>query len=142
MSCRKKELRKGQQRRNYLRHTEHIKSRVKEYSRTHKEQISARLRQKNEHIRLEVLQYYSDGKMECACCGEKIIEFLTIDHVVSIGNKMRKLLGHNGAVLYRWLKKQGYPPGFQVMCFNCNFAKGHGGCPHEKERLQKLGSAE
>jgi hypothetical protein len=33
--------------------------------------------------------------------------------------------------LHRWLKNSGYPPGFQVLCFNCNFAKHRKGqCPH------------
>ncbi len=37
-----------------------------------------------------------------------------------------------GSVLYSWLKKQGYPPGFQVLCHNCNLAKGYyGACPHQ-----------
>jgi hypothetical protein len=25
---------------------------------------------------------------------------------------------------------ENYPAGYQVLCFNCNWAKSHGGCPH------------
>jgi len=34
--------------------------------------------------------------------------------------------------MYRWLKKQGYPKGYQVLCFNCNFASAWGVCPHQE----------
>lgn len=75
----------------------------------------------------------------CICCQEDNSIFLTIDHIDSNGNGSRKELeketGHKmtGGNFYRWLKKQGYPKdNFQVLCFNCNFAK-HvlGVCPHQ-----------
>src|SRR5882757_158077 len=31
--------------------------------------------------RVEVLGHYSKGKFECACCGENIYQFLTLDHI-------------------------------------------------------------
>jgi hypothetical protein len=32
----------------------------------------------------------------------------------------------------RWLRKNGFPKGFRVLCHNCNFAHGHYGyCPHK-----------
>jgi hypothetical protein len=37
----------------------------------------------------------------------------------------------SGTHLYLWLKQNNYPPGFRVLCMNCNFAIGHSGyCPH------------
>jgi DNA-directed RNA polymerase subunit RPC12/RpoP len=31
-----------------------------------------------------------------------------------------------------WLCANGLPPGYEVLCFNCNIGKGiHGKCPHE-----------
>jgi hypothetical protein len=77
------------------------------------------LREYRARDRLLALQAYSPaGKPSCACpgCQEHHIEFLTIDHI-------------NGGVLYRWLKKNGYPPGFRVLCYNCNNARGAGECP-------------
>ena len=39
--------------------------------------------------------------------------------------------------MYRWLKKHGFPKeGFQLLCYNCNCAKGFfGKCPHKKQDL-------
>jgi hypothetical protein len=82
-------------------------------------------------LKLEVLSAYSpDGDPCCACCGEHWPIFLGIDHMNGQGAKHREEVGR-GAVLHRWLKNSGYPPGFQVLCFNCNFAKHRKGqCPH------------
>lgn len=42
-----------------------------------------------------------------------------------------------GSRFYVWLKKNNYPPGFQILCYNCNCAKGHFGyCPHNLEHRQ------
>jgi len=72
----------------------------------------------------------------CACCGEKTEEFLTIDHVKGGGNLHRKMNKiRAGDKTYRWLEREGWPEGFQVLCYNCNMTIGHyGRCPHEFER--------
>ncbi len=84
-------------------------------------------------IRLEVLKYYSKSDTpNCACCGENHIQFLGIDHINGEGNKHRKSISNN---LYKWLYKSGFPAGFQVLCHNCNLARGfYGRCPHEDRR--------
>lgn len=90
------------------------------------ERHSARMRE----FRREVLGAYG-GK--CTCCGEATFEFLTIDHINNDGAQHRKEVGESWAI-YRWLKKQGYPDGFQVLCFNCNCAKQFSGqCPHQRK---------
>jgi len=67
------------------------------------------------------------GGSFCACCGEDHYEFLCIDHVDNNGAAHRKKVGD----VLSWLSKNGYPSGFQVLCINCNFAKGHlGECSH------------
>ena len=70
-----------------------------------------------------------DGR-KCACCGENILQFLTIDHISNDGYKTRSL--GRGSSLYARLKRLGYPQGYQVLCFNCNLAKArnNGSCPH------------
>jgi hypothetical protein len=61
------------------------------------------------------------------------MEFLSIDHVNGGGGEHRRKLKTTS--MYHWLRRQGYPSGFAVLCMNCNFAKGHfGECPHEAER--------
>lgn len=83
-------------------------------------------------LRQEVLQAY---KARCACCGEERTEFLAIDHINNDGAAHRKRVGHSS--VYRWLKKNHFPDGFQVLCYNCNWAKyRYGICPHEKERCE------
>lgn len=71
---------------------------------------------------------------KCACCGEAAPEFLQIDHINNDGAKHRRSV-EAGITLCRWLIKSNFPPGFQLLCANCNFAKGmYGVCPHEKAR--------
>lgn len=78
---------------------------------------------------LIVLKY--GGK--CECCGIDDIEFLTIDHTNNDGNNHRKELKQKKQTLYAWLKRNNFPDGFRVLCFNCNCSRGaYGYCPHEK----------
>jgi len=78
--------------------------------------------------RLEALAAYG---AQCACCGETTEEFLGIDHINGGGTAHRRERGLLGNNLNRWLRQQGYPSEFQVLCHNCNLAKGfYGACPH------------
>lgn len=88
--------------------------------------------ERNRKLKMEAFIRYSGNPPKCACCGETHIEFLSIDHINGGGHQHRKKLGisHN---FYYWLKTHYYPQGYQVLCMNCNFAKGHFGiCPHKK----------
>jgi hypothetical protein len=83
----------------------------------------------NRQYRTDALVAYGN---KCACCGEVTTEFLGIDHIDGGGVQHRKELALQGTHLYLWLKKEGYPEGFQVLCHNCNLAKGfYGVCPHQ-----------
>src|SRR3954464_8614186 len=95
-----------------------------------KEQVCQKALSYRVKLRLEVIAAYG-GK--CACCGTEIFEFLCIDHVDENGAEHRRLIGTRaGTNFYRWLKKNNFPPGFQVLCWNCNSAKHICGiCPHE-----------
>jgi len=45
--------------------------------------------------------------------------------VVGDGAEHRRRFNLKGGnVLYKWLEREGFPPGFQVLCFNCNGKKG------------------
>jgi hypothetical protein len=81
--------------------------------------------------RTDVLDAYG-GK--CKCCGETTPEFLGIDHIHGDGAHDRKVLGMSGVTLYRKLRREGYPTDrFQLLCHNCNQAKGYyGQCPHAR----------
>jgi hypothetical protein len=75
----------------------------------------------------------------CTCCGENRYEFLTIDHPDGGGRRERKSLSIFGAAGFaRWLAKQGYPPGYRVLCHNCNSAYGYYGyCPHQDHHVKE-----
>lgn len=90
--------------------------------------------------RLRSLIHYGGNPPCCACCKEERLEFLAIDHINGGGNRHRKEINRN---LHTWLYRNNYPPGFRVLCHNCNFARGaYGYCPHENERLDENKSIE
>jgi hypothetical protein len=80
--------------------------------------------------RFSALAHYSAGAMCCACCGERDAAFLALDHISGEGPRMPG--GRSGGnVFFAWLQREGFPPGLQVLCHNCNCAKGKSGvCPH------------
>lgn len=93
-----------------------------------------------------VLQEYSNGKLECACCSESELDFLSLDHIG--GKKTRILLGHMGGGikglrsggLYNRLQKEGFPhkDKIRVLCMNCNMATAHNRvCPHQRRHNGK-----
>jgi hypothetical protein len=84
----------------------------------------------HQETRRRVLTHYGGGSMRCACCGEDEIEFLGIDHVHGDGAQHRREV--RPSAIYRWLIKHKFPPGIQVLCHNCNLARGYyGECPHQ-----------
>jgi hypothetical protein len=91
------------------------------------------------------LQYRSKLKLDmltglgdkCACCGESHPVFLTLDHVNNDGNEHRQdKVCHQ---IMAEARQEGWPKDkYQVLCMNCNFAKGHYGvCPHTQETAEE-----
>lgn len=86
-----------------------------------------------------VLERYGGIPVKCACCGETEYDFLCLDHVNGGGNKHRiEMLGKKNVSsreFYRRMKNLPKLVGFQVLCYNCNCAKGFtGNCPHRREK--------
>lgn len=82
--------------------------------------------QKNRlRLRFEVMRHYGGENPKCAICGVAYIECLSIDHINGGGSKHKKTGKFTD--LTRWLKKHGFPPGYRVLCHNCNQALGHYG---------------
>jgi hypothetical protein len=48
---------------------------------------------------------------------------LLIDHVADNGADHRRLIGRSSTQLYRFLLKNNYPSGYQVLCHNCSAVK-------------------
>jgi len=94
-------------------------------------------KKRHNDLKMAALKYYSINEMpECECCGETIIEFLTIDHIDGNGGEHRRTeLKGKYSSIGLWLKDNGYPKGFRVLCMNCNWSMGvHGYCPHHGMR--------
>lgn len=79
----------------------------------------ARKRAWSRKLRLEVLTALGG---HCVNCGQTYEGFLTIDHINNDGAAHRKTVPSNN--LYYWLRRNNYPPGFQLLCWNCNCFKG------------------
>lgn len=97
-----------------------------------------------QQLRHEVIMAY--GGYVCTCCGETEPMFLSIDHVNNDGAKHRRAIGEfksngkgAGSRTLKWLKDNGYPRGFQVLCMNCNCGKqrNKGFCPHHVSTPRK-----
>jgi hypothetical protein len=86
------------------------------------------------HNKVTVIDHYG---AQCACCQEDFLPFLTIDHINGGGTQHRIELKQygRGACFYQWLIQNKYPSGFQVLCANCNTAKGNKEkCPCQDKR--------
>ena len=103
--------------------------------------------QETQKIKLEVFSAYSKkflkkNKPTCFCCGiDTHLDFLTLDHIDGridmIKDKKLEKIGYSenrrGKSLNMWLKKNDYPIGFQILCWNCNTTKFlYGKCPHQR----------
>lgn len=85
-------------------------------------------------LKVTVLVAYGGKRPKCACCGESMIEFLSIDHINGDGNNHRRSIRRKGTGFYHWLRRNRFPKGFRVLCHNCNQAIGFMGyCPHKRK---------
>jgi len=124
-------------------HKEEIKDKKQQYYLGKKYEIIKKVNEyidKNRHkhnlwhtvsknrLKAEVMTNYSGGNLKCKNCPEVDLGILTIDHIEGNGaDHRRELFGDNrkggGYKFWQWLKRNNYPEGFQVLCFNCQFRK-------------------
>jgi hypothetical protein len=85
-------------------------------------------------LKLSTLEAY--GGCECVLCGDTDLRTLSLDHINNDGSERRKVIGA-GSTYYLWLKRHGYPPGYQVLCMSCNQAKrfNGGSLPDDRKDL-------
>lgn len=75
-------------------------------------------------LRDAVLTYYG-GK--CECCEENRRPFLAVDHKPGTSRE------GDQRNLTEWLVSHNFPPGFRILCHNCNMATRWGRvCPHKQ----------
>jgi hypothetical protein len=111
---------------------------------------NAKKRKMGAELKDRVFQHY--GGWICACCGEEEKMFLTLDHINNDGAEFRRMITGDqsrggGQITYRWLERNGYPEGFQVLCGNCQHGKRMNGgtCPHQttsNDQPKGVGSSE
>jgi len=119
-----------------------------------KVKIASYEKERRETLKEDVFSHYSKIHSNsdipcCRCCGESShMEFLTMDHIA--GRKQMDSepellkLGYSSKLsaqpLNVWIIDNNFPEGFQILCINCNFAKGHSKdnkCPHQLDRMKE-----
>lgn len=108
---------------------EAVNERARQYREADPERAREIQRRHDRTIREKVLAHYSPSSPPCCSCpGCGTLEHLTIDHVVGGGSAHRReVLGRSNPGsrdFYRWLIRQGFPAGYQVLCQSCNSSKG------------------
>lgn len=111
------------------------------YRKANREHILERDRATRLNRKIQVWEHYGNGIAACVCCGVNEHEFLTLDHIDANGADHRKELRKSGVggyatgwFIYKWLIDNGYPDGYQTLCFNCNVGKHRtkiNKCPHQ-----------
>lgn len=88
------------------------------------EKVRAAKREEYRALKRELFDHYG---WRCACCGTGAN--LSIDHVDGDGAEHRAMVtgdptGHKGGDgIYREIRRQGFPPGYQTLCRACNNSK-------------------
>jgi len=84
-------------------------------------------------LKKEVFAHYGN---KCECCGESIFELLCLDHINGGGTRQRRETGKHSSTFYAQLRREGYPEGFRILCYNCNQSFGaYGYCPHQAQEI-------
>jgi hypothetical protein len=109
------------------------------YRKRRRPHFNAQHTRRRRALKQQVLEYYSNGTLACACCGIIGIDFLTLDHKNNDGAAHRKEVNARGELgMYSWARTHGFPPLFRVLCWNCNMArampKNKGICPHQQTK--------
>lgn len=119
---------------------EHNRRRREEYAKPDRTAANVAARARGAALKREAVDAYGG---RCGCCGEAELAFLTIDHENDDGAAFRRSRGRNargtsgnsatGQAMYAWLKREGWPSGHRVACWNCNSGRHVNGgvCPHE-----------
>jgi hypothetical protein len=107
-------------------HKEEISKKTRAYYHEHKDEIKANVKRTGVELRRRqrtaVLYHYSNGTMACVQCGFSDVRALCLDHVNGGGTEHRRKL-RNGINVWLWLARHGFPPGYQILCANCNMIK-------------------
>ena len=93
----------------------------------------------HEKLQREVFMRYSPN-LTCQCCNYNNINALQLAHIIPIRSRDRPC----GVVMWRYLLKNNCPPGYKILCANCNMYEYiNGKCFHQelKEKETKESAA-
>lgn len=114
----------------YANNKEKLRSYMNSWKRENRISGDGAKRESNERLRLkcEVMSHYSSTEtLRCAMCGIEDVRILCIDHISGNGAEQRRTVNgvprSLGAPFYRWLRRNNYPTGYQILCLNCNVIK-------------------
>ena len=107
----------------YLANRERFLKISHDYKQAHQEEQRENYRRWARKYKNEVLTYYGGGELACVGCGDSRVDCLTIDHINNNGYEHRKKVTLTGDKIYRWLRENNYPVGYQTLCMNCQFKK-------------------
>jgi hypothetical protein len=103
------------------RNPEKLRAAYRRYYAKNKEARLLRQRELNELVRREAIQIYGG---ECQGCGIDDHRVLCFDHIFDDGAEERKKTkNRTGARFAAWLKREGWPLDYQLLCWNCNYLK-------------------
>ena len=112
--------------------TPEYKANRKEYEdRRYGTERKAYHRKLNESLKFEVHSFYSKLHSNsdvpcCRCCGENfVLDFLSIDHIDGRRHLPKNEAKLSADALVMFLKRNNFPEGYQILCFNCNISKGY-----------------
>ena len=94
-------------------------------------------------FKLEVFTHYSKEISDsdvpiCACCRIDDIRFLTLDHIDGRKHLPKREQKLKTLPLWRHIKNTGFPKGYQILCYNCNIAKGTSlYYPHQLDKMNE-----
>lgn len=131
-----------QAREYYVKNKEKLKKRNRLWKKNNRDKVIEEGRRYRKELKINALKVYSNNKIECACCGEREIDFLCLDHIDNNGSQERREKKYGlGTSFLKWLKVNNYPKKLrlQVLCFNCNMSKRiQGGiCVHKLRKINK-----
>ncbi len=100
------------------------------------------------NLRREILEHYSGHiPAQCIQCGESRYQCLELDHINDNGSEHGKRLcksegyrAYRGvnSYIYRDIKNNNYPEGYQTLCANCHSIKTKGSHYGSKEYFQGI----
>lgn len=94
------------------------------YYNLNKDKCKENMRIRNRNIKMKILTAYSkNGIIKCNLCEENDPTILNLDHINGGGRIHAKECRAKGTNIYDDLIKQNFPPGFQILCPNCNYIK-------------------